>query len=84
MGETMKNLTEDLGTIFAQVFRFLSLRHKQMKKNESDRQGVPWLKGRPITGYPRDGIAASLGTESYTWHLWKSQELKMEYKSWSI
>ena len=41
MGETMKNLTEDLGTIFAQVFRFLSLRHKQMKKNESDRQGVP-------------------------------------------
>ena len=41
MGETMTNLSEDLGTIYAQVFRFLTLRHKQMKKNESDRQGVP-------------------------------------------
>ena len=47
---------------------------KAQTNNESDRQGVPWLKGRPTTGYPRDGIAASLGTESYTWHFWKSQE----------
>lgn len=78
MGKSMKNLSKDLGTSYGEAFK-PAVGIKGTNKSRGDVIGkVPseWRTGQQLE------ILET--AEIHVGHLWKSQELKIEYKFWYI